>query len=154
MAEGTRRALAALLALLGVGVAGYLAAVQVDLVHHAWDPLFGDGTDTVIGSSVANLLPFPDALLGVVAYAVEAFLVLYAGTPRGRSPRWPTLLLEVEAVGFALAGLGLVAIQALVVHAWCSWCLVSAVLSWVILAVTLPLTRARSAARRRSPRSA
>ncbi|GAB3861825.1 hypothetical protein GCM10028801_26380 [Nocardioides maradonensis] len=153
MPDGVRRALAALLALLGVGVAGYLAAVQLDVVRHAWDPVFGDGTDTVIGSSVANLLPFPDALLGVLAYAGEAMLVLYAGTPHGRSRRWPALLLEVGAVGFALTGVGLVAVQAFVVHAWCSWCLASAVVSWAILALTLPLsrssTRGRSAARSR-----
>ena len=145
MPEGARRALAALLALLGVGVAGYLAAAQMDLVHHAWDPVFGDGTDAVIGSSVANLLPFPDALLGVLAYVVEAVLVVYAGTAHGRRRRWPSLLLEVEAVGFALAGVGLVAVQAFVVHAWCSWCLASAALSWLLLALTLPLTRGRSA---------
>ncbi|HJQ07153.1 MAG TPA: vitamin K epoxide reductase family protein [Nocardioides sp.] len=148
MPEATRRALAALLALLGVGVAGYLAAVQMGAIDHAWDPVFGDGTDNVIGSSVANLLPFPDALLGVLAYAVEAVLVLYAGTAHGRMRRWPSLLLELEAVGFALAGVGLVAVQAFVVHAWCSWCLASAALSWLLLALTHSLTRGRSAAPR------
>lgn len=147
-----RRVAAVVLALAGAGVAGYLAAVQMDAISHAWDPLFGDGTDTVIGSSVANLLPFPDALLGVLGYLVEAGLILVTATARGRSTRWPGLLLEVEAVGFALAGVGLVAVQAFVVEAWCSWCLASAVLSWAILALTLGLNGGRGPAPHRSPR--
>ncbi|GAB4006134.1 vitamin K epoxide reductase family protein [Nocardioides ultimimeridianus] len=147
-----RRAAAAVLALAGAGVAGYLAAVQMGAIGHAWDPLFGDGTDTVINSSVANLLPFPDALLGVLGYLVEAALILVTATDRGRSPRWPALLLEVEAVAFALTGVGLVAVQAFVVGAWCSWCLASAALSWAILALTLGLNRGRAPAPHRSPR--
>lgn len=141
MGEGRRRALAGVLALAGAGVAGYLAAVQMGAVGHDWDPFFGDGTDMVINSSVANLLPFPDALLGVLAYLVEAVLVLLGATVWARARRWPELLLEGEAVAFALAGIGLVVIQALVVHAWCTLCLVSAALSWLILAVTLGLRR-------------
>ncbi|HWU22711.1 MAG TPA: vitamin K epoxide reductase family protein [Nocardioides sp.] len=148
--QAGRRTLAAVLALAGTGVAGYLAAVQMDAIGHAWDPVFGDGTDTVINSSVANLLPFPDALLGMLGYLVEAVLVLYAGTAPGRSRRWPGLLLEAEAIAFALTGVGLVAVQAFVVHAWCSWCLASAVVSWAILAVTVGLRR--SPAPHRSPR--
>jgi uncharacterized membrane protein len=127
---------AAVLALAGACVAGYLAVVQLGALDHAWDPIVGSGTDRVIESSVAKLLPFPDALLGVLGYAVEAGLALAGGTFRWRRRPWLALAFEAVALAFGVAGLGLLAIQGLVVGAWCSWCLASAVLSWAILLVT------------------
>lgn len=140
------RVVAAVLAVAGACVAGYLSAVQLGWVDHAWDPIFGDGTDRVIESSVAKIVPFPDALLGVLGYLVEAALALAGGTFRWRRRPWVALAFELVALAFGVAGLGLLAIQGLVVHAWCSWCLASAVLSWAILLVTRG-TEALAAAR-------
>lgn len=128
-----RRIAATALALLGAVVAAYLTAVQTDAVTDAWDPFFGDGTERVLHSSVTGLLPVPDALLGAIAYAGEAVLLVLTATRLGRKWPWLGVLLEIGTVGFALVGLGLVAIQAFVVHDWCTLCLTSAVLSWVIL---------------------
>lgn len=145
---------AGVLALAGAGVAGYLTAVQAGAIERAWDPIFGDGTDQVIGSSVANVLPFPDALLGVLAYLAEVVLLVLVARTTGQVARWARRLLETGAVAFGLAGAALVLLQALVVHAWCSWCLLSAGLSWAILALTIGVSRGGSPAPHRSPRSA
>lgn len=127
--------IATALALLGLAVAAYLTLVQLRVVDHGWDPLFGEGTDDVLHSSVSRALPFPDAALGLVAYAAEAGLGLTA-----RGDRWqrrPVLPLAFDLVGLglAVAATALVGLQATVVHAWCTLCLCSAVVSFSILAV-------------------
>jgi len=126
------------LALLGVAVAAYLTLVEVRVVEHGWDPLFGDGTDEVLHSSVSRALPFPDAALGLVAYAAEVVLGLTAAGDRWR--RRPALPLCFDLVGLGLglgvAAVALVLLQALVVRSWCTLCLCSAALSLSILALS------------------
>jgi hypothetical protein len=129
------RARIVLLALAGVAVATYLTLVQTRVVDHGWDPLFGDGTDHVLHSSVSRSLPFPDAALGLVAYLAEAVLGL---TDTGdRWLRVPLLPLAFDAVGLGLgaAAVLLVLLQATVVGAWCTACLASAAISLLIVAL-------------------
>jgi uncharacterized membrane protein len=123
------------LAVLGVAVASYLTLVQTRIVEPGWDPLFGHGTEDVLHSAFSRSLPFPDAALGLVAYAVEALLGLTAR--HGRWSRHPVLPLAFDLVGLGLAGaaVALVVLQATVVGAWCTLCLCSAALSLAILAV-------------------
>jgi Vitamin K epoxide reductase family len=127
--------IATALALLGIAVAAYLTLVQLRVVDHGWDPFFGDGTDDVLHSSVSRALPFPDAALGLVAYAAEAGLGLTATGDRWQ--RLPVLPLAFDLVGLglAVAAAALVGLQATVVHSWCTLCLCSAAISCAILAV-------------------
>ena len=121
------------LALAGAAVAAYLTLVQTRVFDHGWDPLFGDGTDHVLHSSVSRSLPFPDAALGLVAYVAEAVLGL---TDRGdRWRRVPLLPLAFDLVGLGLgaAAVVLVALQATVVGSWCTACLASATISLLIV---------------------
>jgi hypothetical protein len=56
------------LALLGCGIATYLGLYQVDVIRHVWEPFFGNGSEVILKqSTVAHLLPVPDALLGAGA---------------------------------------------------------------------------------------
>jgi len=129
------RRIVLVLALLGAGVAAYLTLVQTGVVDHAWDPVFGHGSDSVLRSEVSRSLPFPDASLGLAAYLAEAALAL---TDAGdRWVRRPLLPLAYDALGVGLAGAAavLVLLQAFVVGSWCLLCLVSAALSLSILAV-------------------
>ena len=123
------------LALAGVAVAAYLTLVQTRVLEPGWDPLFGHGTEDVLHSSFSRALPFPDAALGLVAYAAEAVLGLTAR--HGRWSRVPLLPLAFDLVGLglAVAALALIALQATVVGAWCTLCLCSAAVSLSILAV-------------------
>jgi hypothetical protein len=62
-------------ALTGCGIATYLALYQLDIVPSVWEPFFGDGSHVILKqSSIAHLLPIPDALLGAGAYLTEAIL--------------------------------------------------------------------------------
>jgi uncharacterized membrane protein len=123
------------LALIGVLIAAYLTLVQTRVVDPGWDPIFGHGTEDVLHSSFSRALPFPDAALGLVAYAAEAVLGLTAlGGRWGRHPVLP-LAFDLVGLGLAVAAVGLVTLQATVVGAWCTLCLCSAAVSLAILAV-------------------
>ena len=131
-----RRTLVLLLALLGAGVASYLACVQLDVFHSAWDPVFGGASsDRVLHSSFAEALPFPDALAGAVGYFAEVAL----GVVIGRSNRrWWSIAYGFIVVAMAAAGIVLTALQAVVVHHYCLLCITSAAVSWAVAAVAAP----------------
>lgn len=135
MTPSRSRSLVVVLALAGAAVAAYLVLVQTDLVSHAWDPVFGRGSDHVLRSAFSRSLPFPDAAAGLVAYLVEAGLGLTGGADRWqRRPVLP-LLFDATGLGLAVAAVALVVLQATVVGSWCLLCLCSAALSLSILAV-------------------
>ena len=126
------RAPVVLLALLGAGLATYLALYQWRLTSAVWDPLFGStNAERVLESPLSRLLPVPDATLGALGYLVEAVLASVGGEDRWRT--LPALVLVYGAVlgALALVSLGLVLTQVLLVHAFCSLCLCSAGISCI-----------------------
>lgn len=135
------------LALAGAGVAAYLVLVQTDVVAHAWDPVFGRGSDRVLRSSVSRSLPFPDAGLGLVAYLLEAALALTDHGERWRRRPVLPLAYDATALGLGAAAVVLIGLQATVVGHWCLLCLCSAALSLSIVAVGR-LREGRAAVRR------
>ena len=127
-----RRVQIAVLAAIGFSIASYLAAYQMGFLHQVWEPFFGDGSARVLHSFVSTLLPVPDALMGALGYAVE-----FVTTLAGAADRWhshPKLVLTygVIVVAIGVAGLILVVLQAFVLHAFCTLCLLSATISVVI----------------------
>jgi uncharacterized membrane protein len=113
---------AVVLAAVGLGVAGYLAACQLGLAT-AWDPLFGsDASQRVLHSWLSKELPVPDAALGAAGYAFELCLALtlLRWRPGGRLNAWARVAYGAAAVGMALAGAFLVGVQALSLHAFCT----------------------------------
>ena len=70
------------LAVVGCGVASYLTLYQLRLTSSVWDPWFGPASS----EAVLNLArPIPDALLGAVAYVLEAILTAVGGQERWRT---------------------------------------------------------------------
>jgi hypothetical protein len=59
-------------ALLGFGIASYLALYQWNLFATVWEPFFSDGSSRVLHSFISRLLPIPDAALGAFAYLLDA----------------------------------------------------------------------------------
>jgi protein-disulfide isomerase len=102
----------------------------------------GGGCDAVRGSAFAALGPVPTPALGVAFFGLLAALRL--GTSR------PTLVRALAVVGGVLA-LGLVAVQAWVVQAWCPWCLVvdATAIALVPVVVAAPTPTQGAPARRR-----
>jgi uncharacterized membrane protein len=114
------------LAFVGLCVATYLALYQLGVFAHVWDPFFQS-------SKVLNLLgQFPDAALGVAAYLAEIVLSLIGDEDRWCSAPWTVLALGVVISCGAVVSVLLVVVQPVVVGAWCTLCLISALVSFLI----------------------
>lgn len=121
------------LAVVGFGIALYLALYQWRVVTTVWEPFFGGGSEKILNSSVSRLLPIPDAALGAIGYLVDAI----TGIIGGRS-RWRTMPWIVITFGIAVGPLGgvsvlLVILQPVLYDAWCTLCLASAVISVLMI---------------------
>ncbi|REK18955.1 MAG: vitamin K epoxide reductase [Planctomycetota bacterium] len=114
--------------LLGFIVSRYLAVFQLGYVDYVWDPFFGfaEGTKRVLDSDLSHMWPISDGGLGAVSYTFE-FMMGYMGSPS----RWRTMPWMVAFFGFLVIPLGLTHIvlvisQPVIVHHWCTMCLLAA----------------------------
>lgn len=127
------------LTLVGIGVAAYLAFVEVTGAEAVCGPV-GD-CNTVQRSPYATIFGVPVGLVGVVGYA--ALLTMWvAGRAlsgdRARLARRATWWVALGAVGFSLY---LTALEPFVIGASCAWCLSSAVVTTLILVAATPERR-------------
>lgn len=125
------------LALLSFFLARYMAAFQLGHIPWAWDPVFGNGTVLVLTSTVSKAFPISDAGLGAFTYLVE-LLSGFMGDPR----RWRTMPWMVALFGLMVVPLGVVSVvlimlQPVVVGAWCTACLLSALFMLIMIALSL-----------------
>jgi uncharacterized membrane protein len=127
--------IAATLALVGLFVALYLWLWKIGLLGVL---ACGDGAcETVQLSSYAELLGIPVALYGVVGYLAMLAVGLAGVQGTLATRRWPTTALVLLAgLGVAFSGY-LMYLEAAVIHAWCRWCVVSAVLVTAIFGVAV-----------------
>jgi len=123
----------AILAAVGCLIALYLALYQTGWIDTVWEPLFDDGSVTVLDSSLARSLPVPDAAVGAFAYACEVVLDLIGGEDRWRTRPYVTIAFGLLALGMALGSIGLVLLQAFYFDAFCTLCLASAAISLIIV---------------------
>ncbi len=115
-------------AFAGLCVAGYLTLYQLGLFSSVWDPFFPKGSPEVLGLTE----PFPDAALGVLAYGTEVVLSFIGGSDRWRTMPWTALAFGFVILGGFVVSVLLMIVQPLVAGAWCTPCLVSAIISIVI----------------------
>jgi protein-disulfide isomerase/uncharacterized membrane protein len=133
------RAIALLAAIVGLGASVYLLVEYV--TGQPGVCLTGSGCDQVRASAFAYPLGIPMPLFGVAFYSVAAFAVRRTLDPRligGLSPR--VALLLAAAAGLAVS-IALTAIEAFVIHAFCSWCLVQAAASVILFGAAVALHR-------------
>src|SRR5207249_363639 len=104
--------------------ATYLVLYQLGVIADVWEPFFGEGSRLILRqSAIARLLPVPDALLGALAYLLDAAADAAGGHDRWRGLPGAVLVLGVISGGLALTGITLVFCQAAVFHAYCTLCL-------------------------------
>ena len=127
MTERSLRLVIGVLALAGLGIAGYLT-----YVHYAGIKplcLSSGGCETVQASRYAKLGGVPVATLGLGGYAVIALSVL-----------WSAEAARVIGAGAALVGFGFSAYltyrELFTIDAICQWCVASAVIMTVLAALT------------------
>jgi uncharacterized membrane protein len=128
----TDRRLLLALALFAAGVAAYLSLFQLGYVKAVWDPIFGLGSASVLDSSISRAFPVPDAALGCVAYVIDAVLIFAGDKRRWQTSPWLVIANAIVSGLLGLTAITLIALQAFVIHAWCSLCLVSAAISLLL----------------------
>lgn len=114
-------------------VARGLAAYQLGYIPGAWDPFFGDGTERVLTSDVSQAFPVSDAALGMWGYLLDAVAGLLGGTRRWATMPWIVLLFGIFVIPFGIVSITLVILQPVVVGAWCTGCLVTALMSLLMI---------------------
>ncbi|HLG09072.1 MAG TPA: vitamin K epoxide reductase family protein [Gaiellaceae bacterium] len=130
MSDRPLRIAAALVALAGIAVAGYLT-----WAHYADSTVVcvaGGGCETVQESEYAEIAGVPVAVLGLVAYTVILALIV-----------WDAPVARLAAATIALIGLlfgmYLLALQLFVIDAICVWCVANDVVIAPALAVLTAL---------------
>jgi protein-disulfide isomerase len=140
MAASRWRAAALLAAIVGAGASAYLLVEYV--TGQPGVCLTGSGCDLVRASAFAYPLGVPTPLIGLVFYVVAGWLVLRTiGTQPMAGIPTATALLAVAVAG-AAASMFLTAMEAFVIKAFCSWCLVQAAASVVLLIASIGVVRA------------
>ena len=122
-----------MMAAAGFLIALYLGFYQLHFIAHVWEPFFGEGTNRVVDSSFSRSLPVPDALLGATGYLSDMILVVVGSQNRWHSKPWAVILYAIVVFLMGMVSLILLILQPFVLHAWCTLCMASALLSLAML---------------------
>jgi uncharacterized membrane protein len=119
-----------ILALIGLGVASYLAYVEVTQVEAVCGPV---GECNIVQSSqFAKILGVPVAIFGIIYYLAVIGLWLLSRSIRAPWAKRLPFLIVVISLGGMLFSIYLTALELLVIKAICAWCLSSAVITTLI----------------------
>ncbi len=128
--------IARVLALAGFLDAAYLTATHYGAASLACGP--GGGCDIVTTSQYATVAGVPLAVVGLVYYVVVNLIVWTP--PSGWSRTLGVAFVAITAVAVTMSAF-LVYLQAVVIDAWCRYCLVSAGVSTGLLLTAIALYR-------------
>ncbi|MDP2744346.1 MAG: vitamin K epoxide reductase family protein, partial [Dehalococcoidia bacterium] len=130
----TTRTLVAVLALVGVFISGYLTYVELKGIEPVCLP--EAACDVVLSSPYARVWGVPLALLGLLMYALLMGLgLLDRGRKTGKQGLAPVGIFSVALAG-TLYSAYLFYLQAVEIHAFCTWCLASALVVSAILVLS------------------
>ncbi|HEV7329636.1 MAG TPA: vitamin K epoxide reductase family protein [Flavisolibacter sp.] len=121
------------IAIIGFFIALYMGLFQLEVLDSVWDPFFGDGSRKILTSSVSEALPVPDAILGAFGYLVDAVTGVIGGVHRWKKMPWIVVVFGVAIGPLGMISILLVILQPVLIGAWCTLCLVTAVLSVVMI---------------------
>lgn len=126
-----------ILACVAFVLATHMALYQWRLIDDVWDPVFGEQSKNVLDSAVAARmhlwLGVPDAALGALAYLGDAIFGLAGSTRRWQYRPWLVIMFGVDVIPLGIVSAILVFLQATVVGNWCFLCLVTAVISLILV---------------------
>lgn len=128
------------LALVGLLIASYLGAFQLGFIDTVWEPFFGDDSRRILTSGVSEVLPVPDAVLGAIAYLLDAVAGAIGGRGRWRSMPWIVILFGLAVGPLGAVSILLVILQPVLLNSWCTLCLTTALISLVMIGPALDET--------------
>lgn len=131
-----------IISVLGLLVANYLylfheGVLIVGCTGSGWDDCGAVSGPTATYSAIG---PIPVALIGLVGYALIFLLTWLKDWEPLAEGYLPELLLGAASLGF-LFTLGLTALEAFVIHAFCRYCLVSALFITIIFILSISYIR-------------
>lgn len=126
----------AILSLIGLFIAVYLTLHRVGAIGTLACGADG-GCSTVQTSRYASFAGVPVPFIGLAGYLVLFLLSLKAAAGVANERRMAMTLLALSTIAFAFS-VYLTALEAFVIHAWCRWCVVSAVVATLIFLCSLP----------------
>jgi uncharacterized membrane protein len=135
--DWVQRAPVIALGIVSFFISRYLAAYQLGYIDHAWDPIFGHSTVTVLDSDVSRAWPVPDAGFGAVSYLLEALSGFMGAATRWRTMPWMVLMFGVLVIPLGVVSIALVVMQPVMVGHWCALCLVTALFMLIMIPLAL-----------------
>src|SRR5690606_15942689 len=101
------------------------------------DPIFGKQTEKVLDSGVSERMRHwflvPDAIFGAIAYLGDAIFGLAGSTRRWQYRPWMVVVFGIDVIPLGIVSVILVILQGTVVGEWCFLCLVTAVISLILV---------------------
>lgn len=123
------------LAVLGFLIATYLSLYQYEVIDDVWEPFFGDGSEKILKSNVADVvekylgLPITDGALGAFSYLLDAIAGVIGGRKRWRTMPWLVVLFGLLVGPLGGISILLVILQPVLLDSWCTLCLTTAAIS-------------------------
>ena len=127
--------------LAGVGflIAAYMGLYQWGLIDSVWDPVFGEQTEKVLDSGTSERMRgwfgVPDSSFGAIAYLGDLIFGLAGSTRRWQYRPWMVLIFGFDVIPLGIVSVILVVMQGAVVGYWCFLCLVTALISLILIAM-------------------
>lgn len=131
----------ALIALPAVFISLYLSFYQWGFIDTVWDPFFGEQSQFVLDSNVSEKmrewLVIPDAFLGFLAYLGDVIFAFAGSQRRWQYRPWLVLIFGFDVIPLGIVSAVLVLLQAFVLGEWCTLCIVTAVISLILVVLAV-----------------
>ncbi|OJI09573.1 MAG: hypothetical protein COV08_00305 [Candidatus Vogelbacteria bacterium CG10_big_fil_rev_8_21_14_0_10_49_38] len=147
-----------LLGAIGLSALGLIDTIYLTYQHYTANSLFCNilsGCDLVTKSAYNNIAGLPIALLGILYYLsiFSLTIYLYRNQTSFAEKKPVRLFFSLTVTGVAFS-IWLTYLQAIVIEAWCQYCLFSAGLTLVLFIISLILLKlSRQAPPEDSPRA-
>lgn len=132
-----QRVAISMLAFVALLAAIHLGLYQWRLIDTVWDPIFHDQSKQVLDSEVSHVMRqwfiIPDAILGALAYLGDIIFALAGSKRRWQDRPWLVVLFGLDVIPLGIVGAILVFLQGAVVGYWCFLCIVSAIISLILV---------------------
>lgn len=133
----SQRVAISLIASVAFFIAVYMALYQWSLIGRVYDPVFGDQSHRVLDSDVSHwmtkIMRMPDAGFGALAYLGDIIFAMAGSTRRWQYRPWLVVVFGIDVIPLGIVSAVLVFLQGAVVGAWCGPCLLTAVISLVLV---------------------
>lgn len=118
-------------------IATYMGLYQWGLIRSVWDPVFGRQSMDVLDSDVSHKITswflIPDSILGALAYLGDIIFALAGSCRRWHDRPWLVIVFGLDVIPLGIVSAILIFMQGFVVDAWCFLCLITAVISLILV---------------------